>query len=94
MPELNGCEEDERLGRSIDDEECDREEERLKAAAEARLLSIKEKLEGGGELTEVEMSDAAAILELREIWAQTAQQWATLWEMESGQLKEPQMAHP
>jgi hypothetical protein len=24
----------------------------------------------------------------------TAQQWATLWEMESGQLKEPQMAHP
>ena len=59
---------------------------RTVAAAEARLFSIKEKLEGGGELTDVEMSDAAAILELREIWAETAQQWAAAEEEKTVRL--------
>jgi hypothetical protein len=42
------------------------------SAANARLTELKAKLEGGEELTDVEMSDAAAIMELRKIWAERA----------------------
>ena len=43
---------------------------RTVAAADARLRQIESKLEAGQELDEAEVSDAEAILELKQLWAE------------------------
>ena len=55
-------------------------EPRMVAAAEARLLDIKMKLEGGEDLSPDELSDAAAILELRQLWAEAVEEAAKVEE--------------